>query len=124
MQTHREDNKPPEVVELLGWRYHHVGIPTDIAHSDERYLVQYGMYVSGFETSRYGVEWMRFDKDSPLPEIIRRIPHVAFEVNDIEAALIGREIIWPLGGPSDGVQSAMIIDNGALIELISFSKNV
>ena len=80
------------------------------------------MYVSGFSGSPYGVEWMRFEPGSPLPAIIRTVPHVAFEVEDLEAALQGREIIFPPGSPSDGVRSAMIIHNGAPVELITFGR--
>ena len=37
----------------------------------------------GYETSDYGIEWLRFDEECPLPEIVKTIPHVAFEVDDI-----------------------------------------
>ena len=119
---HRRDDEPPAAVGGLGWRYHHIGVPTKIPHTDEKYIPQYKMYVSGFSSSPYGVEWMRFEPDSPLPEIIRTVPHVAFEVDDLEAALQGREMIFPPGSPSDGVRSAMIIHNGAPVELITFGR--
>ncbi|MBN2002839.1 MAG: hypothetical protein JXA21_05740 [Anaerolineae bacterium] len=85
----RRDDEPPAAIAQLGWRYHHVGIPTDIPRDGEVYLAQYGMYVSGFSSSPYGVEWMRFELWSPLPEIIRTVAHVAFEVDDLDAALHG-----------------------------------
>jgi hypothetical protein len=118
----RQDHDPPEVVQKENWRYHHLGIPTNERREGERHLPQFGMHVSGFETSRYGIEWLRFDEGSALPEIIRTVAHVAFEVEDLEAALAGREVIWPPGSPSDGVRSAMIIDNGAPVELICFGR--
>jgi len=58
--------------------------------------------------SPYGVEWMRFEKSSPLPELIKTLPHVAFEVDDLEAALEGQEVIYPPGSPSEGVRAAII----------------
>ena len=119
---HRRDDEPPAAVARLGWRYHHIGVPTDIPRHDEKYIPEYKMYVSGFSSSPYGVEWMRFEPDSPLPEIIRTLPHIAFEVDDLDAALQGREIIFPPGSPSDGVRSAMILHNGAPVELITFAK--
>jgi hypothetical protein len=45
----------------------------------EQFLEEYGMYVSGYEQSDYGIEWMRFEPDSPLPELVKTVPHVAFE---------------------------------------------
>ena len=70
-------------------RFHHIGIPTEESRPGERYLKRYGMYVSGFESSPFGVEWMRFTAESRLPELVRTVPHVAFEVDDLEAELEG-----------------------------------
>jgi hypothetical protein len=119
---YRRDDEPPAAIARLGWRYHHVGIPTDVPRAGEEYLAPYGMYVSGFSSSPFGVEWMRFEPWSPLPEIIRTVAHVAFEVDDLDAALQGQEIIFPPGSPSDGVRAAMILHNGAPVELITFGK--
>jgi hypothetical protein len=118
--TLRRDDEPPAVLTHLGWRYHHLGIPTSIPRENETYISQFRMYVSGFSRSPFGCEWMRFEPDSPLPEIIRTLPHVAFEVEDIEAALEGCQVIYPPGSPSEGVRSAMIVHNGAPVELIEF----
>ncbi len=111
------------MIEQLGWRYHHVGIPTEVPRANETYLEQFGLYVSGFSTSPFGIEWMRFEKDSPLHTLIKTVPHVAFEVDDVDAALQGHEIISPPGSPSAGVRAAMIVVDGAPVELISFSKS-
>ena len=80
------------------------------------------MYVAGFESSPYGIEWMRFEEGSPIPEIIRTVPHLAFEVDDLEAALQGKEILTPPNSPSEGVVVAMIIHSGAPIELLQFGQ--
>ncbi len=104
-----------------GLRFHHVGIPTDTPRSGERYLAEHKTYVSGYETSPYGVEWMRFEPGSTVPELVRRVPHVAFEVDDLAAALEGKEILIPPNSPSEGVTVAFIVDNGAPIEFLQFS---
>jgi hypothetical protein len=74
----RKDREPPCAIQRWGWRYHHTGIPTTQARRGERYLAQFKMYVSGFPDSPYGIEWMRFEADSPIPEVVRTIAHVAF----------------------------------------------
>jgi hypothetical protein len=117
----REDHEPPCATERWGWRYHHTGIPTAEARPGERYLAQFKMYVSGFPESPYGIEWMRFEVDSPIPEVVRTLPHVAFEVDDIDEALKGKRVISAPGVPSSGVRAAMILDNGCPIELIEFN---
>ena len=64
---------------------------------------------------------MRFEPDCEIHELIKRVPHVAFEVDDIEQAIDGFEVIYPVSSPSEGVRSAMIVHDGEPIELIEFS---
>jgi hypothetical protein len=80
------------------------------------------MYTSGFSTNPYGIEWMRFEPDCPLPELIKTIPHIAFEVDDLDVALQGQEVTFPAGSPSEGVRAAMIVHDSAPIELIAFRR--
>ena len=119
----RRDHEPPPVVSKLGWRYHHLGIPTDSPRPNEKHLEAFGLHVSGFSTSAFGIEWMRYSDDSPLHPAIKALPHVAFEVDDLDAALEGQEVIYPPGSPSEGVRAAMILVDGAPVELIWFSRN-
>ncbi|MFB0555463.1 MAG: VOC family protein [Phycisphaerae bacterium] len=105
-----------------GLRYHHIGIPTDVRRENEEYLEKFKMYDSGYETSPYGVEWMRFEPDSPLPELVKTVPHVAFVVDDLQAAIDGKDILIKPNSPTDGVSVAFIVDNGAPIEFLQFEK--
>jgi len=73
--------------------YHHVGIPTETVHEEESYLEAFKMYVTSFDSNPYGVEWLRFDPDSQLPELVKTVPHVAFIVDDLEEALRGKEVL-------------------------------
>lgn len=104
-------------------RYHHLGIPTTRVRDGERYLAEYGVHVSGFETSPFGIEWMRFDDDSPLPELVRTVAHVAFEVDDLEAAIEGREILIAPNSPSPGVRVAFVVDDGAPVEFLEIQPS-
>ena len=80
------------------------------------------MHVAGYETSPYGIEWMRFDDDCSLPSLVKTIPHVAFEVDDLEAELEGREILIPPNSPSPGIRVAFIVDDGAPVELLQIEN--
>lgn len=104
-------------------RYHHLGIPTDIPRPGERYLEKYRMYVSGYEDSPFGIEWMRFEEGSPVPELVRRVPHVAFEVDDLERELVGHEVLIAPNSPSDGVMVAFIVHNGAPVEFLAIDSS-
>ena len=102
-------------------RYHHIGIPTTESKPGETHLKNLKVFVVSHEKSEFGVEWMRFESDAAVPELVRQVPHVAFEVTDLSAELAGREILIPPNSPSDGVRVAFIIENGAPIELLEFT---
>ncbi len=103
-------------------KYHHLGIPTTQPRPGERYLADLKVHVAGYETSPYGVEWMRFDPDCDVPELVRTVPHVAFEVEDLEAELVGKEVLIAPNSPSDGVRVAFIVDNGAPVEFLQVQR--
>ena len=125
MNKKRQDHEPPLAISEWGWRYHHIGIPTDTVFQDEIYLAQYKFYVSGFDSSPFGVEWMRFESGSPISELIQKIPHIAFEVDDLDIELSrgNFDILTYPNSPGEGTRVAMIVHNGAPIELIEFAKN-
>ena len=66
---------------------------------------------------------MRYEEDSPVHELVKTVPHVAFEVDDLDEALVGKVVLSPPGVPSDGVRAAMILDDGCPIELLEFRKD-
>ena len=103
-------------------KYHHIGIPTDKPREDEYYLEEFKMYVSGYEDSPYGIEWMRFDPDCPLPELVKTIPHIAFEVDNLVEAITGKEILIEPNSPSEGVMVAFIVEDGAPVELMEINQ--
>ncbi len=102
--------------------YHHLGIPTTLPIPGEVYLEEYKVYHFGYESSEYGIEWMRYEKDCPLPEIVKTLPHVAFEVDDIYEAIKGKKVIIEPNSPSEGNIVAFIEENGTPIEFIQIQK--
>lgn len=103
-------------------RYHHIGIPTNRPLPAEDYSQKYKLYASGYFQSPYGVEWMKFDPDCPLPELVKTVPHVAFVVDDIQAAIAGKQILIEPNSPAEGVTVAFIVDNGAPVEFLQFDR--
>ena len=72
----------------------------------------------------YGVQWMRFDDDCPVPDLVKTVAHVAFEVDDLEEALRGKHVIISPNEPSEGVRVAFIEAAGVPIEFLQFTKKV
>ena len=122
LRRKRRDHEPPPAIAECGWRYHHLGVPTQTPRAGERHLAHLKMYVSGFDTSPYGIEWMRFEPGCQVSELVRSVPHLAFEVDDLDDALEGKEVLSPPSCPSEGVRVAMILHDGAPVELLEFRK--
>jgi hypothetical protein len=95
-----------------------MGIPTTESREGEEYVPEFKMYVSGYETSEFRIEWMRFDEDCDLHPLIKAVPHVAFKVNNIEEAIKGKKVLLKPYYPLEGFRVAFIEDGGAPIEFI------
>jgi len=65
---------------------------------------------------------MRYEDNCPLSEIVKTVPHVAFEVEDINEAIKGRKLIIEPNSPSEDNIVAFIEENGVSIELIQINK--
>jgi len=118
----RQDREFPQAVAEWGWRFHHFGIPTKTPVLGETYIPHLKIHVAGFETSPYGAQWMRFDPDCPVHEIVRTLPHAAFVVPDLREALKGKTFLVEPNSPSPGVMVAMIVHDGVPIELMEFEN--
>ena len=104
-------------------KFSHIGIPTTDVKENESYSSRSKFYCTDYKASEYDVEFLRFEEGSPMPELLQTTAHVAFEVDDIEAAIEGKEILIPIFEPSamPGTKLAFIIDNGAPVEFMQFS---
>jgi len=105
-------------------KYNHIGIPTTERFDGEIDLPHLKVTVSDHANNPFGIQWQRYWDDAPYPETVKRIPHVAFEVDDLDAALIGHKIIIPPNSPSTGVSVAFIEVNGAPVELMQIDRTV
>ncbi len=83
---------------------------------------EHKVYASGFESSPFGIEWLRYEEGCTVPDLVQRVAHVAFEVDDLEAALAGQEILIAPNSPSEGVRVAFIVHDGAPVELLQFDS--
>ena len=105
-------------------KYHHLGIPTSEAKEGEEYLPEHKVYVSGYAASSYGIECMRYESECRLPDIVKKLPHVAFEVDDVYEAIKGKNVIIEPNSPSQGVLVAFIEENGVPIEFIRIDPSI
>jgi len=103
-------------------KYHHIGIPTTAPQPGETYLERYKFFCTDHENNPCGIQWMRFEPDCSLPSIVQSVPHVAFEVNDLEQALAGHEVLIEPNSPSHGVRVAFVLVKGAPVEFLEYEE--
>jgi hypothetical protein len=101
-------------------KYNHLGIPTTTPREEETYLSAFDIYCTDHESNPFGIQWMRYGKNCTLPKIVQEVAHIAFEVEDLNAALEGKEVIIEPNSPSEGVMVAFILENGAPVELMEY----
>ncbi|GGK31653.1 hypothetical protein GCM10007962_27560 [Yeosuana aromativorans] len=104
------------------YKYHHIGLPTIISQKNEEYNEEWKFYGSGYFESKFGIEWLRIEKNSPLPPLIKTVPHIAFVVKDIDKSILGQKVIYGPNNPAEGVTVCFIEVDGAPIEFLQFDR--
>ena len=105
-------------------KFNHIGIPTTKSFEGEIDLPHLKITVSDHMDNPFGIQWQRYWDDAPYPELVKNVPHVAFEVDDLYAALEGEKIVIPPNSPSDGLMVAIIEVKGAPVELMQIDRNI
>lgn len=103
-------------------KFNHIGIPTPGNFDGEIDLPHLKMTVSDHENNPFGIQWQRYWEGAPYPELVKTVPHVAFEVDDLKQAIEGKNVIIAPNSPSKGLVVAFIEVNGAPVELMQYEK--
>ncbi|MDR2644111.1 MAG: hypothetical protein LBC74_15120 [Planctomycetaceae bacterium] len=98
-------------------KYLHFGVPTTQEKNWAAYISELGVHVTDPANDPYGIEWLKFDANSPMHELIKTKSHSAFAVDDLDAALVGKKILLQPFSPKPGFRIAFIDNDGAIIEL-------
>lgn len=101
-------------------KFHHIGLPTEEKQPGEVYVEDTKVWVTSPDDHPYRVEYLRFEPDSPVSGPLRDMAHVAFEVDDLAAALEGEEVILEPFEPLEGLTVAFIMKDGAVFEFMKY----
>ena len=107
----------------IKYRYHHIGMPTEKKVAGMVYIEHLKIYATDHESNPFGIQWMKYENECRIPELVRKVAHVAFEVENLQEALRGKKVIIELNSPSPGVIVAFIEEAGAPIELLQLEKH-
>ena len=103
--------------------FHHIGLPTHDRQPGEIYVEDTKVWVTDPRKHPYQVEFLRFEKDSPVTGPVRDMPHVAYRVDDLAAALRGENVLIEPFEPSPNFTVAFVMKDGAVIEFMKFEKD-
>jgi hypothetical protein len=104
-------------------KFNHIGIPTTQRFDGEIDLPHLGVTVSDHQSNPFGIQWQRYWTGAPYPDLVKTVPHVAFEVDNLEEELVGHEVIIAPNSPSRGVLVAFIKVAGAPVELMQIDRS-
>lgn len=100
-------------------KFHHVGFPTTEIHGEEFLLEEQKLYASG-PADEFAIEWLRFLPGSCMPEELKKGAHIAFEVEDMEEAMKGKEILVEPFFPMPTLKVGFIKHEGIPIEFMQY----
>ena len=103
-------------------KFNHVGIPTRTKQPKENYAADMKLFLTDFNESPNRIEFLRFEEESSLPEILKTHAHIAYEVDNMAEALEDKEILIAPSTNDAGMTMAFIVEEGIAIELLHFAK--
>ncbi len=99
-------------------KFHHFGVPTAAKAENEIFIEGAGVHVTDPESHTYGIEFLRFEPDSQMPDILKTKCHAAFMVENLQDALKDQNVLIEPFDATDTIRVAFITDGDALIELM------
>lgn len=74
------------------------------------------------DTNEFHIEYLRFEKDTPLPEELQTLVHVAYKVDDLDKQLAENKVIVEPWMADEHTRIAFIMKDGILFELMEEVK--
>lgn len=102
-------------------KYLHYGIPKaeKVEGFNYTFVEKIGLHVTNSADHPLSLQFVYPEADSPLPEIVKKQPHISFAVEDIDKAL--RQFEQVAHGPvtvSDKLRICFAVADGVLFELM------
>ena len=106
-------------------QFDHIGIPVDAPQATEFWVPQSECWVTNPRTHPQRIEYLRFkrkpDLDRASPEWkLWNMPHIAYRVDELEAAIAGEEVIYGPFEPAEFARVVFIHKHGAVIEYLQY----
>jgi len=95
----------------------HTGIPVFEKQDDMSFIEPLKVWITDASKHPYKIEFLYFEPDSPMAAAIQEEAHVAYVVDDIEKALQGKSVLWPVT-TFPTMKIAFVYDGGIPVEYV------
>ena len=82
------------------------------------YKRQIKTYIVAPETNEFNIEYLRFEKDTPLPKELQTMVHVAYKVDDLDEQVKANTVVVEPWFADENTRLAFIMKDGILMELM------
>lgn len=103
--------------------FDHVGITTAIKQPAENWVEQSRVWVTNPRDHPEHIEFLRYEPDSTVPEIIKANPHIAFRVEALEPHLKDVEIIIAPFIVGDFLEVVFVRKHNTIFEYMHYLKD-
>jgi hypothetical protein len=111
------------VIQFDRSKFDHIGVVTEAKQANESWVEATRVWVTSPREHPYNIEFLRFEPDSPVTGPLRTDPHVAYRVDDLYAAIEGKNVVLGPFEAAPGFCVAAFIDvGGALVEFIQYAN--
>ena len=103
-------------------RFHHIGLRATEHQPGESYVAATKVWVTNPNFHPHQIEHLRYEADSPIAEEFKEAPHVAYEVDDLETHLAGKDVYlepFDVGEPPFATV-AFTREHGLFVEYMKF----
>ncbi len=104
-------------------KFDHMGLPTDEKQPNEMWVAETKVWVTDPLAHPYRVEFLRYEPDTPVTGPVRTMPHMAFDVDNLDAAIAeSDEILLGPFNPTDTLRVVFVLKDGAVFEYMENSE--
>ncbi|MEG1607211.1 MAG: hypothetical protein RR931_07215 [Mucinivorans sp.] len=98
--------------------FDHVGIPTTEPKEGEMYNPGMKLFLTDYSKCPNRIEWLRFDSDSWMPKLIQTMTHIAWQVTDPKAEMVGKKVLLEPTDLGGGHWLAFVQEGDIAVELL------
>lgn len=105
------------------FEFDHVGITTTSEQPNEDWVEASRVWVTNPRLHPEHIEFLRYEPDSTVPQIVKANPHIAFRVDDLRPHIEGQEIIIAPFVVGDFLEVVFIRKHNTIFEYMHYLKD-